>query len=80
MVAWDLIWWTRNQIVHKAAVLNLMALVNSIQRVTEEHMMVWKQQREQVLSICWTPPPLDTVKVNFDVAIRETFAVGAGYN
>lgn len=77
LVAWNLIWWTRNQIVHKVAALDLMELVNRIQRVTREHLLSWKQKQEQALSSRWTPPPMDTVKVNFDVAVRDTFAVGA---
>lgn len=36
LVAWDLLWWTRNQIVHKAAFLDVVHLVKRINKVSSE--------------------------------------------
>lgn len=54
-----------------------MALVRSIHKVARQHLLAWKQKREQHSITRWSLPPIGTIKVNFDVAVRDTFVVGA---
>ncbi|KAB1203799.1 hypothetical protein CJ030_MR8G016817 [Morella rubra] len=77
LIAWDMTWWTRNQIVHNVVPLDVLQLSSRIHKVCDEHMAAWQHKRDLALPNRWRPPDVDHFKVNFDVAVREDFAVGA---
>lgn len=74
---WDLLWWSRNQIVHNEAVLDILSLVARKSKVSEDHLAAWARRGEITEIACWSPPSLGQIKVNFDVALRAGFFVGA---
>ncbi|KAB1228236.1 hypothetical protein CJ030_MR7G005006 [Morella rubra] len=74
---WDVTWWTRNQVIHHKAHLDLMVIVSQVHRLWREHLAAWQQKRQASIPSCWIPPKSGQFKVNFDVAVRDEFAVGA---
>lgn len=77
LISWDLVWWSRNQIVHHAASLDVLSLLLRLRRSFEGHVAAWSRRCEAVEIARWNPPTAGLIKVNFDVAIRTGFAVGA---
>lgn len=63
--------------MHQHATLDLLKLLARIRRSSGEQVQAWKQKEELTCFHRWTPPGLGQIKVNFDVAVRESFAVGA---
>jgi hypothetical protein len=47
-----------------------------IKTITRHHLSAWQLGESDTAE--WMPPPFGSFKVNFDVAIRPTFAVAAG--
>lgn len=74
---WGIIWWTQNQMVHQGATLEMGKLLSMIHGRCGERLHAWAQKEELPCNIRWSPPLPGTVKMNFDVAIREEFAMGA---
>lgn len=60
--SWDLIWWTRNQIIHNDAQMNILQLINRIKRLYGEHVSAWNQKRVEK-SFRWAPPNLGCLKL-----------------
>lgn len=57
--------------------MDITQLLEKINRVCMEHLHDWSR-RKVFDSVCrWTPPHLGLLKVNFNMAMRDDFAVGA---
>lgn len=69
-------WWTRNQIIHNGAQLNILQLLNKIKRLCRKHVSAWHQRWVEKISR-WVPPKPRLFKANFDVAMHEDFTVRA---
>lgn len=68
LISWDIIWWTRNQIIHNEAKLDVLHMPNRVNRLCREHLGAWRQKKLAQLAQ-WIPPTMGSVKVNFDVAM-----------
>lgn len=70
----DVIWHTRNMIVFEDVPFQLHEVSNRIFATWREFSSIIGVSKLQDV---WLPPPLDWIKINFDVAVRETFTVCA---
>jgi hypothetical protein len=69
-------WFSRNQALHKGVFPKASKLVANINRVSLEHLATWTSKSSPISEL-WSPPPLDSFKVNFDTAIRDDFSTQA---
>jgi hypothetical protein len=72
----DLLWFSRNQAVHKGEIPDALKLAEKIKKVTSEHFAAWSLKKK-IVKEKWSKPPLGFCKVNFDTAIREDFSAQA---
>jgi hypothetical protein len=72
----DLIWFSRNQAIHKSVIPEVSKLATNIKHVSYEHFAAWSSKLQPVKEI-WSKPPQDFCKINFDAAIREDFSTQA---
>jgi hypothetical protein len=70
----DFIWLARNKLIHEASLPNPMKIIQQLKVSLEQHLSAW---RAFALPSLWLPPDFESFKGNFDVAIREDFAVAA---
>jgi hypothetical protein len=71
----DLIWFSRNQAIHKSVIPEVSKLAANIKHVSYEHFAIWSSKLQPVKEI-WSKPQ-GFCKINFDVAIREDFSTQA---
>jgi hypothetical protein len=71
-----LLWFSRNQVVDKWVLLDVLKLAANIKRVSLEHYAAWSSKLHLVKEI-WSKPPPNLSKVNFDAAIQEYFSIQA---
>jgi hypothetical protein len=72
----DLLWYSRNQALHKAVIPKVTKLAANIKRVSYEHFKAWSSKLQPVKEV-WSKPPQGFYKINFDAAIREDFSTQA---
>jgi hypothetical protein len=72
----DIMWFSRNQAVHKSVIPKVTSLADKIRRVALEHYAAWSSILKPITE-AWIKPPLGWCKVNFDAAIREDFSTQA---
>jgi hypothetical protein len=72
----DLLWFYRNQAVHKGVIPAVASVAAHINRVALEHHTVWSSKLHHVKE-AWLKPAIGFCKVNFDTAIHEAFATQA---
>jgi hypothetical protein len=72
----DLLWFSRNQVVHKGVIPDALKLAENIKKVSSEHFATWSLKKK-VDKEKWSKPPPSFCKVNFDIAIREEFSTQA---
>jgi len=70
----DLIWLLRNKLIHEAIQPNRAIVLQLLKFTLDSHYLAWKALE---LPSLWTPPCSGFLKCNFDVAIRDNFAVAA---
>jgi hypothetical protein len=70
----DLLWFCRNQAVHKGVFPDSLKLAANIKRVSLEHYAAWSLKQKPVMEI-WSKPPPECYKVNFDVVFHEDFSI-----
>jgi hypothetical protein len=70
----DSIWLARNKLIHEASPPNPAKTIQQLKVTLEHHYSAWKAA---VLPSLWLPPDFGSFKGNFDVAIRDDFAVAA---
>lgn len=75
LVLMDNIWLACNKLLFETAQPVPSTLLKRIKTLITHHMEAWCL-RHPIFSL-WLPPPLGTFKVNFDVAVRSSFAVAA---
>ncbi|PON33566.1 LOW QUALITY PROTEIN: hypothetical protein PanWU01x14_351670, partial [Parasponia andersonii] len=75
-VTLELIWKTRNEVVHQNASPNLKCLINSIKLSLASFGAVSRPTPAQS-DIRPKPPPKDWVRVNFDAAIKPDSVIGS---
>lgn len=69
----DLIWFTRNQVVHNSYNVDIPSLLKQIKLTVKSHVQAW----ENVAPVhnIWKATPTCFLKANFDVSIRKSFFV-----
>ena len=72
----DLMWFSRNQAVHKGVFPEASKLAANISQVSMEHLAAWTSNLSPIRER-WSPPPPNSFKVNFDTAIRDEFSTQA---
>jgi hypothetical protein len=71
-----MLWFSRNQAVHKGVIPDPLKLAANIKRVSTEHYVAWSSKKKMVKEK-WIKPLSGFCKVNFDTAIREDFSAQA---
>jgi hypothetical protein len=72
----DLLWFSKNQAVHKGVIPDVSKLAANINRVSLEHFAAWSSKLQPIKEV-WSKPPQGFCKINFDAAIREDFSIQA---
>jgi hypothetical protein len=75
-VACDFLWSSRNKVYHENLSFDALNVSRKINKVSLEHMAAWKKASIP-LEEKWMPPPPHWFKINFDIAIRDTFSAQA---
>jgi hypothetical protein len=73
-ITMDHIWFSRNQLVHKAVIPSPMQALTQIASTSAIHCKAWTNS---TVSFIWSPPLLGSTKANFDVVLSSDFAVAA---
>ena len=71
-----MLWFYRNQAVHKGVILDVSTIAANINRVSLEYFTAWSSKLHLVKEVR-SKPPHGFCKVNFDTAIREGFSTQA---
>jgi hypothetical protein len=75
-VACDILWFYRNKAFHDGVSFNARSVSPHINKISLEHFQAW-HSLSFVLVEKWIPPPLNWVKINFDIVIRDSFSAQA---
>jgi hypothetical protein len=70
----DFIWRARNLLVHKGTVTSPSLAFFQLSRIVHMHVTA---RRDCSLPSLWVPPDVGWLKANFDVAVKDSFAVAA---
>jgi hypothetical protein len=73
-VVMDHIWFSRNQIIHTAQQPEIDKSIKQIFTSYRAHLSAW---HSSISISAWSPPPVGSMKANFDVAVRKDFSVAA---
>jgi hypothetical protein len=73
VIVLDQIWFARNQLIQNNMVLVISNTLKTNANVVRTHLTAWKSSPFG-LSI-WQPPPPGSLKINFDVAVKNSFSV-----
>jgi hypothetical protein len=68
----DLLWFSRNQAVHKGVIPDALKLAENIKKASSEHFATWSPKKK-IDKEKWSKPPPCFCKVNFDTIIQEVF-------
>jgi hypothetical protein len=71
-----MLWFSRNQAVHKRVIPEVLKLADNVRRVSFEHLAAWSQ-KQHPRKANWTKPPQDWCKVSFNAIIRNSFSIQA---
>lgn len=71
----DQIWFDHNWLIHKNVIPVISTNLETISNVIQNHLQAWKSS--SFGQSIWQPPPIGSLKLNFDVATKEDFAIAA---
>jgi hypothetical protein len=71
-----MIWFSRNQAIHKGILPDALKLAANIKRVTMEHYAAW-YSKHKLDKKTWSKPPPDCYKINYDAVFSEDFLTQA---
>jgi hypothetical protein len=71
-----MIWFFRNQAIHKRILPDALKLAKNIKRVTMEHFAAWSS-KQKLDKKTWSKPPPDCYKINYDAVSSEDFSTHA---
>jgi hypothetical protein len=72
----DMIWFSRNQAIHRGILPDALKLAENIKRVTMEHFAAWSSKQKLEMKT-WSKPPPDCYKINFDAVSSKEFSTQA---
>ncbi|KAB1219795.1 hypothetical protein CJ030_MR3G005804 [Morella rubra] len=72
----DVVWHYRNGITHGESAVNMGFLVERVRRISWQHVTAW-QSAPLKLSPTWRPPDPGVIKINVDVAVRNSLSFAA---
>jgi ribonuclease HI len=75
-VACDILWYYRNQAFHNGITFVAQNVSMHINKIVLKHFQAW-QSVSSALVEKWIPPAPNWVKINFDIAIRDSFSAQA---
>jgi hypothetical protein len=70
----DFIWKARNLLIHEGVVFSRSQALFQVSKTLDFHVVAWK---DCILPSLWVLPTAGWIKGNFDVAVKNTFAVVA---
>jgi hypothetical protein len=71
-VACDILWFYLNKALHKNLTFDARSVSIYVNKITLEHFQAWHSS-SQVQLKAWATPPPNWVKINFDIAIQNSF-------
>jgi hypothetical protein len=75
-MACDILWFYRNKVLHDGLSFDAHSVSVHINKISLEHFQAW-QSKSSIPMEKWTSPPLNWFKINFDIAIRDSFSAQA---
>jgi hypothetical protein len=72
-VTCDILWFYKNRAFHDGASFNAISVLKHINKISLEHFQAWHSSSSD-LDDTWLPPSINWVKINFDMAIRDSFS------
>jgi hypothetical protein len=72
----DLMWFSRNQAVHKGIIPDVSKLAANTNQVSLDHLAAWTSKPSPIREL-WSPSSPESFKVNFDTATRDEFSTQA---
>ena len=75
-MACDILWFYRNKAFHDGVSFDACSVFTHINKIFLEHFQA-RHSLSPVLVEKWIPPPLSWVKINFDIAIQDSFSAQA---
>jgi hypothetical protein len=72
----DLLWFTKNKVIHEGIPPDIAKLASSIKKSSLAHTAAWGSSTVKDPQV-WIPPQAGHFKINFDTAIRDQFSVQA---
>jgi hypothetical protein len=70
----DMMWFSRNQAMHKGVIPEALKLAENIRRVYSEHIAAWSQ-KQNTKKDTWTKPSQDWCKISFKAIIKNFFSI-----
>jgi hypothetical protein len=70
----DMMWFSRNQAMHKGVFLEALKLAENIRKVSSEHIAAWSQ-KQNTRKETWTKPSQDWCKISFKAIIKNFFSI-----
>ena len=70
----DILWFSRNQAIHKGILPDITNFVGNIKKLSLDHYATWLSISQLVREL-WSTPEAGNFKVNFDTATRELFYI-----
>lgn len=73
-VLMDVIWFSRNQLLHHGKQDDIATLIKQIHRLYVDYSQVWIPS-DPPQPLAWIPPLGNVLEVNFDAAIRHDYSM-----
>jgi hypothetical protein len=71
-----MLWFSRNQAIHKGILPDITSSAGNIMRLSLDHYAAWLSISQPVREL-WSTPDKGSFKVNFDIATSKLFSVQA---
>jgi hypothetical protein len=76
MIACDQLWFSRNKAHHEDLIPNTLVISATINKLALKHHFGWSSKLIKTLEV-WKKPNSPYLKINYDIAIRDSFSTQA---